>query len=77
LKEKKSGKNFLTRIYRFFIPNNFKEEYQKGQILASQYKSDILTKILNPRYYPTYWLGKGLRKLVDPKHKMKIGKEKE
>jgi len=82
LKEKKKKESnsiveTLVKVYRFFVPKNFKEEYEKGQILASQYKSDILTKILNPKLYPTYWLGKGLRKLIDPKHKMKIGKEKD
>ena len=29
------------------------------------------------KYVPTYWIGKLARKIIDPKHKMKIGKKKD
>jgi len=78
LKRKKDKKlrsgwlRVVIGIYRFFVPKDFKAELIKGQIRGEQIRSGQLT----PKMLPTWWLGKGIRKLVDPKHKMKIGKEK-
>lgn len=66
-------KKILIKIYRFFIPTNFKDEMLKGQIIGQQIRQGAM----KPEIVPTWWLGKGLRKLIDPKHKMKFGKEKE
>jgi len=62
----------LIKIYRFFIPKNFKEEMLKGRIIGEQIKQGAMS----PKIIPTWYIGKGLRKLIDPKHKMKVGKDK-
>lgn len=68
--------NILSKIYRFFVPKDFKGEMLKGRIMAANAQGKILEKITNPKNMPTWYIGKGLRKLIDPKHKMKFGKEK-
>jgi hypothetical protein len=72
-KKKNPIMNFLTALYRFFVPKNFSEEMLKGKIIGDQLKQKLIT----PKISPTWWLGKGLRKVIDPKHKMKIGNKKE
>jgi hypothetical protein len=71
MKQKKS--NIFVRIFRFFFPKNFRAEMYKGM----QIGEDIKKGKISPKVVPTYWVGKGIRKVVDPKHKMKIGKENE
>jgi hypothetical protein len=78
MKEKQEKKKnlilgFLTGLYRFFIPKNFKDEMLRGKIIGDNLKEKILT----PKISPSWWLGKGLRKVIDPKHKMNIGKKEE
>lgn len=65
----------LSKIYRFFVPKEgYKAAYQSGLIQAQQMKANGLT----PKVIPTWWIGKGLRKIIDPLHKMKVGnKEKD
>ncbi len=71
--EKKQNKilSIINKVYRFFIPKNFKDELYKGQLMGEQMKRGLMT----PKVIPTWYLGKALRKLIDPKHKMKIGKK--
>lgn len=69
--EKKS--NWLVRLFRFFVPKNFQAELYRGM----QMGEDIKQGKLSAKVVPTWWLGKWTRKLIDPKHKMKIGKNKE
>jgi glucan phosphoethanolaminetransferase (alkaline phosphatase superfamily) len=72
VKSKFSLMKLLNKIYRFFVPKNFKDEMIKGQLIGEQMKQGLMT----PKVVPTWYIGKGLRKLIDPKHKMKIGKDK-
>lgn len=67
-KEKKS--NWLVKIYRFFVPKDFKTEFQKGKEMGST----GLAKGLGGAMFD---FGKAARKKVDPEHKMKIGKKKD
>ena len=68
-KQKKQKKEtLLVRIYRFFVPKDFKAELQKGMLQGNEIREGRLT----PKVIPTFWLGKAIRKLVDPKHKRKI-----
>ena len=62
----------IKKIYRFFVPKDFKDQMLKGRMRGEQIRQGML----DPKILPTWWLGKGLRKLVDPKHKMKIGENK-
>lgn len=72
-KQKQQKKpNFLVKVFRFFFPKNFKAELYKGM-----YQGQTMQQGISPKVVPTWWLGKGLRKLVDPKHKVKFGKEKD
>ncbi len=59
----------LKKIFRFFFPKNFMQEIKRG----------IETGKNKPAEYAggkLYDLGKKARKTIDPKHKMKIGKNK-
>ncbi len=64
--------NILIKVFRFFFPKDFHAELIKGM----QAGEDIKRGKLSPKWLPTWWLGKGVRKVIDPKHKMKVGKEK-
>lgn len=59
---------FLKRIFRFFFPKNFMFEMHQG-IEEGKRKA--------ARNNPAFLLGKGVRKIVDPKHKMKFSKVEE
>ena len=75
MSEKKVQKkpNIWARIFSFFFPKDFGAELLKGRMIGDQIKrGNISSKAL-----PTWWLGKGVRKLVDPKHKMKLRKRKD
>ncbi len=67
-----SLKKFITRIFRFFFPKDWIGEIIKGQIVGEQIREGRLT----PKMMPTWWIGKGLRKIIDPKHNMKFGGKK-
>jgi hypothetical protein len=54
-----------VRLYRFFVPKNFGAELYKGRVIGDKIKRGEIS----PKAVPTWWLGKGIRKLVDPKHK--------
>lgn len=56
----------LRKIFRFFFPKNFMFEIYQG-IEEGKRKA--------ARNNPAFLAGKGLRKLVDPRHKMKFDKE--
>ncbi len=60
--------NIFIKIYRFFIPKDWKGELHKGMMAAEQIRQGKLT----PKMLPTWWIGKGVRKVVDPKHKIKV-----
>jgi hypothetical protein len=68
-----SLKKFVVGIYRFFVPKNFGEELLKGRIIGEQIRQGKIS----PKVVPTWWLGKAIRKLIDPKHKMKIGEKRD
>ena len=63
--------NIIKKIYRFFVPENWSDSMLQGKIAGD----NLRNKLLTPKISPTWWLGKGLRKLIDPKHKMNIGKD--
>ena len=68
--------SWLVRVFRFFIPKDFKQELERGKFIGMQVQSGYVP----PEVFeavPTFWLGKLLRKIIDPKHKMKFGKEKD
>lgn len=69
----KKIQKWIIRIFRFFIPKDFKDELIKGMYKGEELKrgKDI------EKVVPTWWIGKGLRKIVDPKHKMKVGNKNE
>ncbi len=64
--------NLLEKIFRFFFPKDWKGEMIKGRIIGEQIREGRLT----PKMLPTYWLGKGIRKVIDPKKKLKFGGRK-
>ena len=64
--------SLLVKIYRFFVPKDFKAELTKGAIIGERLRQGKIS----PKAVPTWWLGKGIRKLIDPKHKMEVGKKK-
>ena len=63
-------KNILVKIYRFFFPKDFYRELQKGMVAGQEIKSGKRT-LMN--FIPSYWIGKGIRKAIDPKHKLHFG----
>ena len=63
---------FWIRIFRFFVPKDFKAEVTKGMMIGEQVRQGKIT----PKVVPTWWLGKLVRRLVDPKRKMKVGEKK-
>lgn len=63
--ERKRKKSLLYRIYRFFIPKNFSMEMQRGRQIGAQPGQTIGNAL--------FQLGKRTRKMIDPKHKMKVG----
>ena len=68
--------NWIVRVFRFFVPKNFRQEIERGKYIGMQVQSgNIPPEVFEA--VPTYWLGKLLRKIIDPKHKMKFGKEKD
>ena len=68
-KEKKS-QNPWVKLFRFFFPKDFKKEMARGMEMG---KGSNVTKKLGEGLYG---LGKATRKVVDPKHTMKIGDQK-
>lgn len=60
---------YLNKIFRFFFPKNFKEELQRGLFEGDKIRRGELA----PKMFPTWWIGKVVRKIIDPKHKMKVG----
>ncbi len=60
-------KKFLSKVYRFFIPKDFKAELRKGMQIGQQPGQSVGNAL--------FQLGKGARKKVDPEHKMKFGKK--
>lgn len=73
--KKKENRSWLIRIliaiYRFFIPKDFKAELAKGAMRGEE----LIRGKISPKVVPTWWIGKLVRKLVDPKHEMKVGKK--
>lgn len=69
-KVKTKKPSFWNRLFRFFFPKDWKAEFQKGKEIGAA--SRVARKIGGGMYD----LGKATRKTVDPKHKMKIGKQK-
>ena len=63
--------SFWYKLFRFFFPKDWKGEIAKGQMIGYQMR----TGQVSPKVMPTWWLGKGIRKLIDPKRKMKVGKK--
>lgn len=70
-KRRQEQPSLFRRIYRFFVPKDWQADVYKGMVYGQQWREGHLS----PRVVPTYWVGKLLRKIIDPKHKMKIGKE--
>ena len=70
--KKRKKTNWLARIFRFFIPKDFHASLYEGMRIGEELKRGRIT----PKILPTWWLGKGLRKIIDPKHKLQVGKEK-
>ena len=64
--------NFWNKLFRFFFPKDWKGELMKGRMAGEQLRQGKIS----PKVVPSFWLGKGIRKLVDPKHELKIGKKK-
>ena len=62
--------NLLVKLFRFFFPKDFAGEFKRGMEIS---KASGLGKKLGGGLYD---LGKATRKKVDPKHKMKIGKQR-
>jgi len=54
------------------VPKDFKAEVTKGMMIGEQVRQGKIT----PKVVPTWWLGKLVRRLVDPKRKMKVGEKK-
>jgi len=52
--------NLLSRIFRFFFPKNFMAEVARGKAIGNE--------MMSGKKNPAYMLGKGVRKVVDPKH---------
>ena len=69
----KKEHNIFYRIFRFFFPKDWREQMYQGQLAGAQLRQGKIT----PKILPTYWLGRLARKIVDPKHKMKIGNKDE
>jgi len=65
-KKKKQIKktNILIRIFRFFIPKDFKAQLYEGMKVGEE----IRRGKVSPKWLPTWWIGKGIRKIIDPKH---------
>ena len=72
-KKKTKKPSWFARIYRFFVPQDFKTQLYQGMKAGE----DIRRGKISPKIIPTYWLGKGVRRMVDPKHKMRVGKQEE
>ena len=74
-KSKKEVKktSWLIKVFRFFFPKDWKTEMMKGRMAGEQMRQGKIS----PKVVPTYWLGKGIRKAVDPEHKLKVGEQKE
>lgn len=66
------NQNIFIKIFRFFVPKNWNEEIIKGQMIGADIRSGKIT----PKVIPTYWLGRLIRKIVDPKHKKQVGTKK-
>ena len=64
---------FWVRIFRFFVPKDWHEELAKGMMMGEKMRRGEIS----PKIFPTYHLGKALRRIVDPKHKMFSKKDKE
>ena len=59
--------SFWYKLFRFFFPKNFRAELRKGMQIGQQPGQTIGNAM--------FQLGKGARKVIDPKHKMKVGKK--
>ena len=67
---------FWYKLFRFFVPKNFRQEIERGKYIGMQIQSgNVPPEVFET--VPTFWLGKLLRKIIDPKHKMKFEKEKD
>jgi len=64
--------SFWYKLFRFFFPKDWRGELTKGRTLGEQLKQGKIS----PKVIPSWWLGKGIRKLVDRKHKMEVGEKK-
>lgn len=69
IQEKES--KWWCKLFRFFVPKNWKLEIQKGREIGSTHG---IAKTIGKGMYG---VGKLARKAVDPEHKMKIGDQKE
>lgn len=65
--------NIFVKIYRFFVPKNVIASLYEGMQRGAEIRGGRHIE----KAMPTWWIGKGLRKLIDPKHKMKVGKKDE
>lgn len=61
-------RSFWYKLFRFFFPKNFGAELRKGMQIGQQ-PGQTLGKAM-------FQVGKGARKVVDPEHKLKVGKNK-
>ena len=61
-------KKLKSKIFRFFFPKDWKGELRKGIKIGKQSGQSLGGVMFD--------LGKKARKVVDPEHKMKLGKKK-
>ena len=62
--------SFWNRIFRFFLPKDWRGEFKRGVEMG---KGSTIAKKIGGALYDG---GKGARRIVDPEHKMKIGEQR-
>jgi hypothetical protein len=77
-KEQKKNNNICRKIKQFFLPDDFRHEMRKGLYLGSHSKLAPNSETGNPGiiWFLPWTIGKLIRRIVDPKHKLKIGSTK-
>lgn len=70
VKIKTDSRSFWRKIKDFFFPSDFMGEIYRGQKMGIQIRTNELDK--HQLLKIPYNAGKEIRKLIDPKHKMKF-----